>query len=537
MKRQMKKLISMILAMAMVVTSINFTPKNVSAENDGSGWTTISNMSYQSSNTPMTLNYKVAKGAESSAIEAYGHHYLHVYPEGLTGADNAKIYLNEGQTTTGETVFPGMKDHDNTRYNIGLGLTDVNLKANTYYSLRFVYGTHDVVYYFYTGNKEDIKEETTTETTTTEPEPSITLQALTKAYVYNYSEVDGGYKVSFTDPNAVTVEDGATYTYTLTINGQTIENIASSGSSVDLSSLNLTEGTEYTVTMNAVYKKGDTIVTSPASSETTFTYRGKTTAYDNGIPQIFINSSRDTKTKDINLYTDTTKTKVNASLMIKGADGSTTEVSNSGTVNVRGNSTSLADKKAYNLKFDSSINPFGMGTAKKWSLLANIFDKTMIRNYMGLNFQRYLESTQTPFENNVSKAFTSNCKNVDLYVDGKYLGTYLLTESVEVGADRVNIDTSYYDKTTDDVKADSTPTTVTINGTEYKLYDALLELANDSRLDTDAYYFKTSVLGQQFGLNDPVCSTDIAGNKLNPSLTGNSADAVKPQFVNDIKSS
>ena len=536
MKRQMKKLISMILAMAMVVTSINFTPKNVSAENDGSGWTTISNMSYQSSNTPMTLNYKVAKGAESSAIEAYGHHYLHVYPEGLTGADNAKIYLNEGQTTTGETVFPGMKDHDNTRYNIGLGLTDVNLKANTYYSLRFVYGTHDVVYYFYTGNKEDIKEETTTETTTTEPEPSITLQALTKAYVYNYSEVDGGYKVSFTDPNAVTVEDGATYTYTLTINGQTIENIASSGSSVDLSSLNLTEGTEYTVTMNAVYKKGDTIVTSPASSETTFTYRGKTTAYDNGIPQIFINSSRDTKTKDINLYTDTTKTKVNASLMIKGADGSTTEVSNSGTVNVRGNSTSLADKKAYNLKFDSSINPFGMGTAKKWSLLANIFDKTMIRNYMGLNFQRYLESTQTPFENNVSKAFTSNCKNVDLYVDGKYLGTYLLTESVEVGADRVNIDTSYYDKTTDDVKADSTPTTVTINGTEYKLYDALLELANDSRLDTDAYYFKTSVLGQQFGLNDPVCSTDIAGNKLNPSLTGNSADAVKPQFVNDIKS-
>lgn len=536
MKRQMKKLISMILAMAMVVTSINFTPKNVSAEDDGSGWTTISNMSYQSSNTPMTLNYKVAKGAESSAIEAYGHHYLHVYPEGLTGADNAKIYLNEGQTTTGETVFAGMKDHDNTRYNIGLGLTDVNLKANTYYSLRFVYGTHDVVYYFYTGNKEDIKEETTTETTTTEPEPSITLQALTKAYVYNYSEIDGGYKVSFTDPNTVNVENEATYTYTLNINGQTIENIASSGSSVDLSSLNLTEGTEYTVTMNAVYKKGDTIVTSPASSETTFTYRGKTTAYDNGIPQIFINSSRDTKTKDINLYTDTTKTKVNASLMIKGADGSTTEVSNSGTVNVRGNSTSLADKKAYNLKFDSSINPFGMGSAKKWSLLANIFDKTLIRNYMGLDFQRYLESTQTPFANNVSKAFTSNCKNVDLYVDGKYLGTYLLTESVEVGADRVNIDTSYYDKTTDDVKADSTPTTVTINGTEYKLYDALLELANDSRLDTDAYYFKTSVLGQKFGLNDPVCSTDIAGNKLNPSLKENSADAVKPQFVNDIKS-
>ena len=62
--------------------------------------------------------------------------------------DNAKIYLNEGEQQQEKLCFQEMKDHDNTRYNIGLGLTDVNLKANTYYSLRFVYGTHDVVYYF-----------------------------------------------------------------------------------------------------------------------------------------------------------------------------------------------------------------------------------------------------------------------------------------------------------------------------------------------------------------------------------------------------
>ena len=72
-------------------------------------------------------------------------------------------------------MFAGMKDHDGTRYNIGLGLTNANLKADTYYSLRFVHGTHDVVYYFYTGNKI-VEEETTTETATTEPKPSITLQ-------------------------------------------------------------------------------------------------------------------------------------------------------------------------------------------------------------------------------------------------------------------------------------------------------------------------------------------------------------------------
>lgn len=526
MKRPMKKIISIILAMAMVVTSINFTPKNVSAE-DAYDYTyvTFSNL----------IKDKVGYYVESA--------------QGVDGwvatpavDDTPSLAMLKFQFAAGDVGTAEVESEGSNTQNIvtvGAGFFSVDADKMTEekdYKITYTRGTGQIVLHMIRKSEGTTETSTVVPTETSETEPTVTLQALTKAYVYNYSEVDGGYKVSFTDPNAVTTEDGITYTYTLNINGQKIENIPSSGSVVDLSSLNLTEGTEYTVTMNSVYKKGDMIVTSPNSSETTFTYRGATTAYDNGIPQIFINSSRDTKTKDINLYTDTSKTKVNASLMIKGADGSTIEASNSGTVNVRGNSTSLADKKAYNLKFDSSINPFEMGSAKKWSLLANIFDKTMIRNYMGLNFQRYLESTQTPFENNVSKAFTSKCKNVDLYVDGKYLGTYLLTESVEVGKDRVDIDTSYYDKTTDDVKTGSTPTTVTINGTEYKLYDALLELANDSRLDTDAYYFKTSVLEQQFGLNDPVCSTDIAGNALNPNLKGNSADAVKPQFVNDIKS-
>ena len=40
---------------------------------------------------------------------------------------------------------------------------------------------------------------------------------------------------------------------------------------------------------------------------------------------------------------------------------------------LEGNSTSLADKKAYNLKFDSSINPFGMGTANEMESACKYF--------------------------------------------------------------------------------------------------------------------------------------------------------------------
>ncbi|MBR3975257.1 MAG: CotH kinase family protein [Clostridia bacterium] len=94
----------------------------------------------------------------------------------------------------------------------------------------------------------------------------------------------------------------------------------------------------------------------------------------------------------------------------------------------RGNSTWSMNKKPYNIKFEKKTDLFEMGKAKKWSLLANYTDKSLLRNVVAYNLA-----------DNLGLEFVSKCVSVDLYVDGDYYGNYLLCESVEVGDTRVDI--------------------------------------------------------------------------------------------------
>ncbi len=94
----------------------------------------------------------------------------------------------------------------------------------------------------------------------------------------------------------------------------------------------------------------------------------------------------------------------------------------------RGNSTWALKKKPYNIKFEEKTDLFGMGKAKKWSLLANYTDKTDIRNMVAFDI-----ADKTGID------FVSKGVSVDLFVDGNYYGNYLLCESVEVGKTRVDI--------------------------------------------------------------------------------------------------
>ncbi len=483
MTKTIKRVVSVLLALAMVVTSLNYTPKTVEAAVS----LTEGNTTYSVGDATGDYTGFVVQGAFPNDNPP---HFGFAWDE-TNGSATANVVIKAGEETKVELGTKTSGQGINLSELKEAGLSD---------------GDYTIVF---TGiEKEDqIKYVPLTVTTAGETDPvdptePTELSALKDAYVYNFTETGEGFKVGFSDPNKITVPEGATYTYTLNINGQKIENIQKSNEVVDLSGLNLTEGTEYSVTMNAVYTNGDVTITSADSTSTKFTYNtSATTAYDNGIPQIFITTSRNDTTSGVNLYTDTSKTKVNAALMIKNADGTLAVDSNYGTANVRGNSTSLADKKAYNIKFDKKVNPFNMGSAKKWSLLANIFDKTLIRNQIGMDFQRALEESQGTFaEDGASKVFTSNCKSVDLYIDGKYLGTYLLIESVETGTDRVNIDVSYSEEDTDEYTEGATPDEVTYDGTTYSIFDALLELETE-RGDDDAYFFSTGV--ERFAINEP----------------------------------
>ena len=115
---------------------------------------------------------------------------------------------------------------------------------------------------------------------------------------------------------------------------------------------------------------------------------------------------------------------------IKITDSGNTEADEDVVVKVRGNSTAMAQKKSFTFKFSKKRDVLGMGTGKKWVLLANPFDPTLLRNFVMFDFADEL-----------GIAYTSRQKIVELWLDGSFRGCYTLMEPVQDGKDRVDIDT------------------------------------------------------------------------------------------------
>ena len=104
------------------------------------------------------------------------------------------------------------------------------------------------------------------------------------------------------------------------------------------------------------------------------------------------------------------------------------------TVKVRGNSTASAEKKPYNVKFPSKTSLFGMEEGKKWCLIANMFDKTLIRNKLALDFASKLWLD-----------YVSQSTFCEVWVNGKFRGNYLCCEPVSDGKNRVDVKTDKFD--------------------------------------------------------------------------------------------
>lgn len=101
-----------------------------------------------------------------------------------------------------------------------------------------------------------------------------------------------------------------------------------------------------------------------------------------------------------------------------------------GKVRIRGNSTAQAAKKAFKVRFDEKQSVLGHDPEKTWTLLANVFDKTSIHNYVAMDLYDYLTPEGT---------FVPMCEFVEVYVNGDYQGIYNLCDQVETGTGRVDI--------------------------------------------------------------------------------------------------
>ena len=106
-------------------------------------------------------------------------------------------------------------------------------------------------------------------------------------------------------------------------------------------------------------------------------------------------------------------------------------------IKVRGNSTANPQngKKAYRLKFDKKLGAtkhdmLGLGySARNWTLLANVFDHSMIRNALSYHLEK-----------EVGMDFCPGYKFADVVINGNYRGTYQICDHVETGTNRVDVD-------------------------------------------------------------------------------------------------
>lgn len=131
-------------------------------------------------------------------------------------------------------------------------------------------------------------------------------------------------------------------------------------------------------------------------------------------------------------WVDTSKSnKTKGEFVYLNADGTVCNADAITEIKGRGNST-FTDftKKPYQIKIKNKFNMTGDedNAQKKWVLLANAGDITLIHNQLVVDLAKGL-----------GLPYTIDCESIDLYYDGEYRGTYLITDKAEVGDEGIQI--------------------------------------------------------------------------------------------------
>ena len=111
------------------------------------------------------------------------------------------------------------------------------------------------------------------------------------------------------------------------------------------------------------------------------------------------------------------------------SDDGTNLLSELGATRERGNASRDFPKKPYRIKFDKKQNVLDApAKAKKWTLINNYGDKTLMRNLLAFELSRRMGMSYTPYGT-----------AVDVLLNGEYKGCYQLCDQVEIDKNRVAI--------------------------------------------------------------------------------------------------
>ena len=141
-----------------------------------------------------------------------------------------------------------------------------------------------------------------------------------------------------------------------------------------------------------------------------------------GLPTVYVNTQN-----GVGIYSKTEY--VSAQMSIKGVVPKDNLQPVACSIRGRGNTTWSWPKKPYLVKLDEKESIFGLPKHKRWVLLANFLDRTLMRNLVSMKVASFM----------TNMAWNPHCQPVELVLNGEHMGSYLLIEQVRVDNDRVNI--------------------------------------------------------------------------------------------------
>lgn len=124
----------------------------------------------------------------------------------------------------------------------------------------------------------------------------------------------------------------------------------------------------------------------------------------------------------------TKEERITSQIKVLSPDGNLNYFGAEDEINGHGNSTWKLDKKSYTLHLQEKKPLCGMNASKKWVLLSNYCEGTRMACKMLYDLS-----------GKIGMEYYPHSEWLDLYINGEYLGNYLLCEKIEVAEERVNI--------------------------------------------------------------------------------------------------
>lgn len=125
---------------------------------------------------------------------------------------------------------------------------------------------------------------------------------------------------------------------------------------------------------------------------------------------------------------------------VYNADGTENVAPRACGFRLRGNTSQEFPKLPFAVKLDKKCEVLGMPEHKRWVLLANWMDRTLLRNAVTFDIAQRTADAATD-----GLGWNPHGTSVELVINGRHVGNYYLCEQIKIDGDRVDIQDCYED--------------------------------------------------------------------------------------------